>query len=115
MKKGLFVLGITFMDGERGKSAILNISRPLKDIDTGTFKRQVLGESGEINLKYDHPLFVDYDYACKLRDSGALVPRREYEVDTALDYDDPLAGSKVVELIPVDEEIKTHFKASMKQ
>lgn len=114
MRRGLFVLGITFMEGERGKSAILNISRPLRDVDTGNFKRQVVGESGEINPKYDQPLYMDFDYACMLRDSGAIVPRREYEVDTAIDYDDPLGGSKVVKLIPIDEEIKAHFKASLK-
>lgn len=113
MKKGLFVLGITFMDGKRGKTAVLNISRPLRPIDTENFKREVYGESGEVNMQFDNPLVIDYDYATKLRDTGALVPRREYEVDTQLDYEDPLAGAKVVELIPVDAEIKKHFEASL--
>lgn len=112
---GLFVLGITFMQSERGNSAVLNISRPLKDINTDNFKRQVLGESGEINAKWDQPLYINYDYACQLRDTGALVPRREYQVEAQLDYDDPLSGAKVVKLIPIDDEIKKHFEASLKK
>ncbi|MEZ8103212.1 DUF1293 family protein [Vibrio bivalvicida] len=114
MKKGLFVLGITFLEEQRGKQARLNISRPLKDLDTGTFKREVYGETGEVSEKYDTPILLDLTYAELLRSTGALVPRREYEVETAFDYDNPLEPSKVVKLIPVDKEIKDHFDASLK-
>ncbi len=114
MKKGLFVLGITFMQGERGNTARLNISRPMKDLDLDKFKRQVYGETGEVSDKYDTPILMDYEYACLLRSTGALVPRREYEVETAIDYDNPLEAPKVIKLIPIDEEIRKHFTASLK-
>ncbi|WP_224067574.1 DUF1293 family protein [Vibrio penaeicida] len=115
MKKGLFVLGVTFIQGERGNTARLNISRPMKDLDLDKFKRQVYGETGEVSEKYDTPILMDYDYACQLRDSGALVPRREYEVETAFDYDNPLEPAKVIKLIPIDAEIQKHFEASLKK
>ncbi len=57
---------------------------------------------------------IDHDYALKLEKSGALVPRREYELVLELNQDDPLAGAIVTELIPVDDEIKRHFQASLK-
>ncbi|MBF4275175.1 DUF1293 family protein, partial [Vibrio anguillarum] len=57
------------------------------------------------------PLIIDFNYALELERVGALVPRREYEVDLGLNMDDPLSGSIVTKLIPVDEEIKAHFKA----
>lgn len=115
MKKGLFVLGITFMEGERGKQARLNISRSLQDLDTGTFKREVYGETGEVSEKYDTPILLDFEYAQLLRSTGALVPRRDYEVETSFDYDNPLEPPKVTKLIPIDDEIKKHFDASLKQ
>ncbi|WP_425667801.1 DUF1293 family protein (plasmid) [Vibrio tubiashii] len=63
-------------------------------------------------------VFPDSQFITVLADAptanGALVPRREYEVETAFDYDNPLEPSKVVKLIPVDKEIKDHFDASLK-
>ena len=112
MSKGLFVLGITFMEGERGKTAILNVSRSLPPLDLTNFKRRVLGETGEVS-KYDQPLHVNYEYALQLEKTGALVPRREYQLKTEIDYSNPLAGALVIELIPVDDEIKKHFQVSM--
>ncbi|MEJ6062537.1 DUF1293 family protein, partial [Aliivibrio salmonicida] len=40
-------------------------------------------------------------------------PRREYKLNTEIDYNNPLAGALVIELIPVDDEIKKHFQSSM--
>ncbi|WP_049940463.1 DUF1293 family protein [Aliivibrio salmonicida] len=62
------------MEGERGKTAILNVSRSLPPLDLTNFKRRVLGETGEVS-KYDQPLHVNYDYALMLEKTGALVIR----------------------------------------
>lgn len=115
----LFVLGIDiYWNSIEGYFAVLNISRPLRELDinkkeTG-FKmtRRTLGESGDVS-QYDKPIRIDYEYALKLEKVGALVPRREYEFDLDLNPLDPLAGSIVTKLIPVDPEIKKHFEASL--
>jgi len=115
MAKAVFVLGIDIMwNPSRGYMAQLNISRPLKPVNSDNFKRRTVGESGDVNPKWDTPLMIDHAYAVKLEQSGALVPRREYELVLELNHDDPLAGAIVTRLIPVDDEIKKHFDASMK-
>lgn len=116
MEKGLFVLGIDIMwNSFNGDVAQLNVSRPLREITTDKFKRRTIGESGDVNPQFDKPLMIDYEYATLLERSGALVPRREYKVRLDIDLDNPLGGAIVKELIPVDDEIKKHFEASLKQ
>ncbi|WP_295890913.1 DUF1293 family protein [uncultured Vibrio sp.] len=115
MAKAVFVLGMDITwNGFKGDGAQLNISRPLREINSEKFKRRTIGESGDVNPQWDQPLMVDYDYALKLEKSGALVPRREYELRLEINVEDPLSGAVVTELIPVDEEIKAHFKACFK-
>ncbi|MGF1748215.1 DUF1293 family protein [Vibrio cionasavignyae] len=111
----VFVLGMDIVwNSFRGDSAQLNISRPLREINTDKYKRRTIGESGDVNEKWDQVLAVDYQYALKLEKTGALVPRREYELRLEINPLDPLAGAIVTELIPVDEEIKKHFQQSLK-
>ncbi|MGF1845403.1 DUF1293 family protein [Vibrio clamense] len=115
MSARIFVLGVDFVwTAFGGEQAHLNISRPLRNVDTENYKRRTFGESGDVNQKYDQPLMIDRAYAEKLEKTGALVPRREYEVELGLNLSDPLAGAIVNKLIPVDDEIKKHFEASMK-
>lgn len=115
MSKAVFVLGMDITwNSARGDSAQLNVSRPLRKIESEKFKRRTVGESGDVNPQWDQPLAVDYEYALKLERTGALVPRREYELRLEINPHDPLAGAVVTELIPVEEEIKKHFQACMK-
>ena len=114
MEKGLFVLGMDITWNQfNGDTAQLNISRPLKEVSTDNFKRRTVGESGDVNAKYDQPIMIDYEYALLLEKTGALVPRREYLVRLDIDLENPLGGAIVKELIPVDAEIKKHFDASL--
>lgn len=110
----IFVLGITINRfPESGQErAFLNVSRSLTDIKTEKFERIIIGETGEVNAKFDKPLELDLDYAHQLKRNGAFVPRREYEVKLGLNMIDPLRGAIVTELLPVDDEIKKHFAAS---
>ncbi len=115
----LFVLGVDiYWNSIEGDYAVLNVSRPLQELDvekkdTGfKMKRRTIGESGDVS-RYDTPIRINHDYALKLEKSGALVPRREYEVEVGFDMNNPLAGALVKQLIPVDPEIKKHFDASM--
>ncbi|MBD0786548.1 DUF1293 family protein [Vibrio sp. Y2-5] len=113
MSKGVFVLGVDIIwNSFRGDGAQLNISRPLREINVEKFKRRTLGESGDVNPQFDHPIQLDYQYALKLEKTGALVPRREYELKMEINPNDPLSGAIVTELVPIDDEIKAHFKAS---
>ncbi|WP_275725376.1 DUF1293 family protein [Vibrio furnissii] len=113
----VFVLGISIFENDfKGEFAQLNISRPLKPLDINNdkfkMKRRTIGESGEVS-KYDTPIQIDLSYALKLEKVGALVPRCEYEVELGLNMEDPLAGSIVTKLTPVDPDIKKHFEASL--
>ncbi|CAH1536334.1 DUF1293 family protein [Vibrio rotiferianus] len=114
MAKSVFVLGMDITwNSARGDSAQLNISRPLREINSEKFKRRTIGESGDVNPQWDQPLMMDHEYALLLERTGALVPRREYELRLEINPEDPLAGAIVTQLIPVDAEIKKHFEASL--
>lgn len=116
MAKSVFVLGLDIMwNSFSGDIAQLNISRALRPIDSEKFKRRTIGESGDVNPQWDKPLRIDYKYALELERTGALVPRREYELTLEINEDDPLSGAIVTRLIPVDDEIKKHFEASLKR
>ncbi|ELB2209948.1 DUF1293 family protein [Vibrio parahaemolyticus] len=115
MSKSVFVLGVDIMwNSSRGEMAQLNISRPLKPVDSDNFKRRTIGESGDVNAKWDTPLMIDHKYALELEKTGALVPRREYELVLELNHEDPLSGAIVTQLIPVDDAVKKHFEVSLK-
>lgn len=116
MAKPVFVLGMDITwNSARGDSAQLNISRPLRQINSEKYKRRTIGESGDVNPQWDNPLMLEFEYALELERTGALVPRREYQLKMEINPEDPLAGAIVTELIPVDDEIKAHFANSMKR
>lgn len=116
MAKPVFVLGMDITwNSARGDSAQLNISRPLRQINSEKYKRRTIGESGDVNPQWDNPLMLDFQYAVELERTGALVPRREYHLKMEINPEDPLAGAIVTELIPVDDEIKAHFANTMKR
>ncbi|WP_139129142.1 DUF1293 family protein, partial [Vibrio parahaemolyticus] len=49
MAKSVFVLGMDITwNSARGDSAQLNVSRPLREINSEKFKRRTIGESGFI-------------------------------------------------------------------
>ncbi|EHH2569732.1 TPA: DUF1293 family protein [Vibrio parahaemolyticus] len=103
MAKSVFVLGMDITwNSARGDSAQLNVSRPLREINSEKFKRRTIGESGDVNPQWDQPLMIDHQYALLLERTGALVPRREYQLRLEINP------------IPVDDDIKKHFEASLK-
>ncbi|HAS6132133.1 DUF1293 family protein [Vibrio vulnificus] len=55
---------------------------------------------------------LEPDYAARLLSSGAFVPYKQYDFKVAPDPQDPLKDV-VVELVPVDEEIKRHFAQAL--
>uniref|UniRef100_UPI0005002982 DUF1293 family protein n=1 Tax=Vibrio vulnificus TaxID=672 RepID=UPI0005002982 len=66
MAKPVFVLGIDIMwNPSRGEMAQLNISRPLRPVNSDNFKRRTIGEFGDFNSKWDTPLMIYHDYALK--------------------------------------------------
>ncbi len=94
MAKSVFVLGMDITwNSARGDSAQLNVSRPLREINSEKFKRRTIGESGDVNPQWDQPLMIDHQYALLLERTGALVPRREYQLRLEINPDDPLAGA----------------------
>jgi len=51
---------------------------------------------------------IQLDYARKLCDTGAFVPNKDYQVVTGMDEE--TLETIVVELVPVDPQLKQHFK-----
>ncbi|MZI93240.1 DUF1293 domain-containing protein [Vibrio sp. CAIM 722] len=116
MANSVFVLGISFVTNNfQGDIAQLNISRPLREVNTENYKRRTYGESGEVNARYDQPIMIDRKYAEKLEALRVLVPRREYELELDLNPIDPLSGAIVTKLIPVDPDVKKHFADCLKE
>lgn len=56
---------------------------------------------------------IDMDYAKKLIETGAFVANKEYKIVTGMD--EATLDVIVVELIPVDDKLKQHFKACMEK
>ncbi|EMR38193.1 integrase phage related protein [Vibrio harveyi CAIM 1792] len=74
MAKSVFVLGMDITwNSARGDSAQLNVSRPLREINSEKFKRRTIGESGDVNPQWDQPLMIDHTYALRLERTGVLL------------------------------------------
>lgn len=89
----------------------LVIVRPIETVDTPNFKKHGFGLDTEIPYKKE-PLRIDPAYAELLISTGAFVQDREYTFENSSDPSDPYV-QWVSKLIPVDDEIKKHFAASL--
>lgn len=108
------VLGIIireFPQNGNGEFAILKVFSPISEVNSEKFKQRGLGYTTDVPYQKEE-IVIDLEYAKKLMLTKAFVPDREYDFKRA---EDPNSAYdlKVVELIPVDDEIKKHFAASM--
>ncbi|OEE69460.1 DUF1293 family protein [Vibrio genomosp. F6] len=114
-----FVHGIkhTIFKNSGNASASIYVGRALKDFSNDNMEIKAAGyfdsiEEFEKN-RFKH-LAIEEVYAEKVINSRAFVPYQQYELRTAPMPDNPMQ-SHVVEIIPVDAEVKKHFMESMKQ
>lgn len=92
--------------------AELSVLRAVETVDVEKFKQRGIGLNTDIPFN-KQPIRVNLEYAKKLIDTRAFVPNKEYDLRFDVNIDDPL-DVQVKELIPLDEEIKKHFQASLK-
>ncbi|RBW67238.1 VSK-int [Vibrionales bacterium C3R12] len=89
----------------------LLIRRGIEDVNADKYKKSGVGFDTEIPY-LKSAVKMDPVYAQKLIDTGAFVPDRDYEFVTACNPDD-VYEMWISELVPVDDEIKKHFAASL--
>nr|WP_179894036.1 DUF1293 family protein [Pseudoalteromonas sp. BSi20327] len=94
-------------DAER---AVLLVLYPFDDVDAPKFKREAYGFTTEVPFNKE-PLAINIDYARKIGKSGAFVGKKDY--DLKFHFNEQIMENEVVEIIPVDPELKRHFKESL--
>ncbi|MFN1580654.1 DUF1293 family protein [Vibrio rotiferianus] len=92
--------------------AELSVLRAVEEVDVEKFQQRGIGLNTDIPFN-KQPIRINLDYANQLITTKAFVPNREYELRFDVNIDDPL-DIQVKELIPLDDEIKKHFQASLK-
>lgn len=93
--------------------AELSVLRGVEEVDVEKFQQTGIGYTTDIPYN-KQPLKIDVSYARQLIQTRAFVPNREYELNLGASADDPL-DILVKELIPVDDEVKKHFDASIRK
>lgn len=91
----------------------LVILRPIDNVDVEKYQKEGFGFDTEVPYGKE-PLKLDPVYAQQLLSTGAFVPDREYDFVLGCNPDD-VYEQWISKLIPVDDEIKKHFEASMKK
>ncbi|CAK2375892.1 VSK-int [Vibrio crassostreae] len=91
----------------------LVILRPIDNVDVEKYKKEGFGFDTEVPYGKE-PLKINPVYAVQLLSSGAFVPDREYDFVVGCNPDD-VYEQWIAKLIPVDDEIKKHFEASLKK
>lgn len=89
----------------------LVIIRQIETVDADNYKKSGIGFDTEVPYKKE-PIRVDPVYAEFLKQTGAFIPDREYSFEFGHNPDDPYI-QWVSKLIPLDDEVKKHFQASL--
>ncbi|WP_417212714.1 DUF1293 family protein [Acinetobacter venetianus] len=109
------ILGIACKQYPNGKNQApfyeLLIRRPIETVDSDGYKKRGIGFDTEIPYRKE-PVKIAPSYAETLIESGAFVPDRDYEFVTSSNPDD-IYEMWVSELIPVEDDLKKHFQASL--
>lgn len=111
------VMGISKKQYPTGKNNLpfyeLVILRSIENVDAEKYKKEGHGFDTEIPYGKE-PLKINPDYAQQLLSTGAFVPDREYDFVIGCNPND-VYEQWISKLIPVDDEIKKHFEASLKK
>jgi len=89
----------------------LVILRSIDNVDVEKYKKEGFGFDTEVPYGKE-PLKLDPAYAQELLSTGAFVPDREYDFVLGCNPDD-VYEQWISKLVPVDDEIKKHFQASL--
>ncbi|TMP30186.1 VSK-int [Pseudoalteromonas rubra] len=92
------------------ENAELEVLYPFESVDSPKFKRKSAGKTTDTPFN-KKPIQINVAYAHLLIDTGAFVSDREYDLKFA--FNSETFENEVVELIPVDADLKQHFKHSL--
>ena len=85
---------------------------PFENVDSPKFKRKSAGRTTDTPFQKE-PIAINVAYAHKLIDSGAFVGDKQY--DLKFTFNDQTFANEVTEIIPIDADLKEHFKLSLQQ
>ena len=92
------------------ETAELEVLYPFENVDSPKFKRKASGKTTSVPFG-KQPIPVNVSYAHVLIDTGAFVADKEYDLKFA--FNSETIENEVIELIPVDPDLKRHFKESL--
>ncbi|AXH77527.1 MAG: protein of unknown function DUF1293 [Inoviridae sp.] len=90
--------------------AIIEVLYPLDNVDSPKYKRKAAGKTTSTPFGKE-PIAINTAYAHLLIDNQAFVADKAY--DLKFSFNDQTFDNEVVELIPIDHEVKKHFKESL--
>lgn len=92
------------------EKATLEVLYPFDSVDSPKFKRKAAGKTTSTPFGKE-PMPINASYAHVLIDTGAFVADKSY--DLRFSFNSETFDNEIVELIPVDPELKKHFKDSL--
>jgi len=92
------------------EKATLEVLYPFESVNSPKFHRKAVGKTTATPFGKE-PISINTTYAHVLIDNGVFVADKEY--DLKFSFNDQTFENEVVELIPVDPELKRHFKESL--
>jgi len=108
---GLQIVSFPSSKNPNQESAKLLLLYPLENVDSLKFKRKASGQSTETPFG-KQALCVNPAYAHKLIDTGAFVSNKEYDLKFEFSVD--TMENEIVELVPVEPNLKKHFEECFK-
>lgn len=109
---GIIIAGIGITSFPESKdpskeTAELEVLYPFESVDSPKFKRKSSGRTTSVPFN-KKPIVMNTVYAHKLIDNQAFVSDKEYELK--FDFNAETFDNEVIEIIPVDPNLKQHFK-----
>lgn len=93
------------------ENAKLEVLYPFESVDSPKFNRKASGRTTDTPFGKE-AIGINVKYAHKLIDSQAFVGDKEY--DLKFSFNDETFENEVVEIIPVDTQLKQHFESALK-
>lgn len=115
MSKKIIVTGIQIVSFPSSKNpnaeqAEILLLHTLEGVDSPKFKRKAIGQTTETPFG-KQAISINAEYAHKLIDSSAFVSNKEY--DLKFEFSTDTMENEIVELVPVEPQLKQHFKDSL--
>lgn len=94
----------------QAERATIEVLYPFESVDSPKFKRKAAGKTTSTPFGKE-PISINASYAHALIDTGAFVADRAY--DLKFEFSDKTFENEVIQLIPLDPEVKKHFHESL--